>query len=340
MSNPIFIIGTERSGTNLLRLILNSHSKIAIPHPPHIMKNFFRLEPSYGDLSWDENFRRLIRDVVTMVELHPYPWEIKIDKERIFSDVRSRDLINIFFAVYDQYLDSTGKARWACKSTFMINHVALVRHYYPQAQFIYMVRDGRDVAVSAKQAIFNHYNVYYIAQLWKKEQQLGLYWLRKLPGESISLVKYEDLLSDPQKTVKSLCSFLNEPYEEGMLQFFKTPESQKSAKLSAAWKNTASPIIKDNLGKFKQSLKRQEIDLFEAISGLELDSFGYELTRPLHVLEGVRVRGVKFRVVYFFEEIFLMLKVQIRHFFTDSNNSLRYRKFWFLKFIGFIRFFK
>ncbi|MCR4286857.1 MAG: sulfotransferase, partial [Deltaproteobacteria bacterium] len=56
--SPIFIIGTERSGTNLLRLILNAHPNIALPHPPHIMKNFSGLVPLYHYLGVDGNFRR------------------------------------------------------------------------------------------------------------------------------------------------------------------------------------------------------------------------------------------------------------------------------------------
>lgn len=335
--DPIFIIGTERSGTNLLRLILNSHSNIAIPHPPHIMKNFSRLEPLYGDLSQDVNFKKLINDVVTTVDLHPYPWEIKVDRDRIFRAAGERNLINIFFAVYNQYLESTRKARWGCKSTFMIYHVALIRHYYPGARFIYMVRDGRDVAVSAKKTIFNHFSVYYSAQLWKKEQQLGIYWLHRLSKDSIFPVKYEELLRDPQSMVRSLCDFLNEPYEEGMLQFFDTAESKKSGSLSAAWENTANPIMKDNFGKFKAELKQREIDLFEAIAAPELDYFSYELTRPLHISESINARGVKFKCRYFFEEIFLAIKIQLKCLFTDKNNVLRYEKYWFLKFIRIVR---
>jgi hypothetical protein len=335
--DPIFIIGTERSGTNLVRLILNSHPDIAIPHPPHILKNFFKLEPFYSDLSCDANFRLLIKDVVKMVQLHPYPWGIKIDKEKIFRQARERNLINVFFAIYDQYLESTGKKRWGCKSTFMINHVELVRRYFPSAQFIYMVRDGRDVAVSAKGAIFNHYCVYYTAQLWKKEQQIGIYWHNKLPKNEIFLLRYEELLSNPETTVRSLCAFLNEPYLEGMLSFFNTEEAKKSSSLSAAWKNTSKPIIKDNFEKFKTGLTEKEIDLFEAIAGQELDYFSYKLAKPFYVSESSRARGVKFRLGYLFEEIFLMLKVQIAHLFSDKNSLLRLKKFWFLKFIGVIR---
>ncbi len=328
---PIFIIGTERSGTNLLRLILNSHPNISIPHPPHIMKNFFKLEPLYADLSQDTHFKKLIRDVVKMVELHPYPWEIKIDRDGVFRQARERNLICIFFAIYDQYLEGAHKKRWGCKSTFMLYHVALIRRYYPCAKFIYMVRDGRDVAVSAKETIFNRYNVYYTARLWKKEQQIGIYWLSKLSKEEMILIKYEDLLSNTEEVIRSLCLFLNEPYQESVLGFFNTAEAKKSGSLSTAWRNTSGPILKDNFGKFRTELKTREIDLFEAIAAQELDHFSYKLTKPFYLLEGVRARGVKFKVGYLIEEVFLMFKVQLRHLFTDKNNFLRFKKFWFLK---------
>ena len=334
---PIFIIGTERSGTNLLRLILNSHSDIAIPHPPHIMKNFSKLEPLYGDLREDKNFKALIRDVVTMVGLHPYPWEIKLDGEKIFRQIPERNLINIFFAIYDQYLESTHKKRWGCKSTFMIYHVALIRRYYPRAKFLYMVRDGRDVALSAKKSIFNRYSVYYTARLWKKEQQIGISWLSDLSSKDIFVVKYEDLLSDPQAAVKSLCDFLDEPFEKSMLDFAATKEAKKSASISASWKNTSRPIIKDNVNKFKNELTDKEVFLFEAIAGPELEYFSYALTKPRCVSEKDRIVRSAFRLRYLAEELQLMFKAQLEHFFTDKNNFLRIKKYLFLKLIRITR---
>lgn len=329
--DPIFIIGTERSGTNLLRLILNSHSNIAVPHPPHILKNFFELEPLYGDLSEARNFRRLVNDVVRLVELHSYPWEMRIDRDKVVSEARERDLVNVYFAVYDQYRQKAGKKRWGCKSTFMINHVALVRHYYPDAKFIYMVRDGRDVAVSAKDVIFNRYSVYYIAKLWREEQLTGMYWLNKLPRQNMLLLKYEELLSVPEGAVRNLCSFLGESYEGQMLDFFNTSEAKKSSSLSRAWRNTSGPIMRNNIGKYKAALTPSEIALFEAIAGRELDYFAYKLENPAHILEGMRGRGIKFRMKYLWEEMFLMLRAQLKSLFTDRNIFLRCRKYLFLK---------
>jgi hypothetical protein len=170
--------------------MLNAHSSIAVPHPPHIVKLFSTLERHYGDLNHDRNYRCLIDDVCRMVELHTYPWHIKPDRERIFFQSRDRNLLTIYFQIYDQYLASTGKRRWACKSTFMIEHVEEILRYYPDARFIFMVRDGRDVAVSAKSSIFNHFHVYYSAQRWQREQRLGLDWLARLSPEQISLLNH------------------------------------------------------------------------------------------------------------------------------------------------------
>ncbi len=331
---PIFIIGTERSGTNLLRAILNSHSNIAIPHPPHIMENFFKIEPLYSVFG-ESGFKAMINDVVRMVELHPYSWPIRIDRERIFIEAKSRDLINIFFCIYEQYLEYTGKKRWGCKSTFMINHVALVRHYYPKAQFIYMVRDGRDVAVSAQKSIFNNYSIYYIARRWQKEQGLGIYWLNKLSREEIYLLKYEDLIDSPLETINKICIFLGETFENRMLEFFQDKDIQKGAALSVSWKNMARPIIKGNYDKYKYELTKKDIELFEALTWREMDYFSYKLTNPVYFLESFARQKERPGFYDNFQEVMGFLKIQFFAFFTDKNNFLRYKKRIFLNLLRF-----
>lgn len=325
--SPIFIIGTERSGTNLLRLILNAHPNIAIPHPPHIMRNFSGLIPLYHELGKDANFKRLIGDVVRSVELHHYPWGIRLDSGRIFKEAKGRDLISIFFCIYNQFLESTGKGRWGCKSTFMLLHVESVLKCYPPARFIYMARDGRDVAASAKKTIFNRYSVYYTAGLWRDEQRICIRWLNELPKENIMLLRYEDLLREPEGSIRTVCSFIREDYNPAMLDFFKTEEARKSSSISDAWRNTGSPIIRDNLMKYCGELTEDEIDLFEAIAGRELGLLSYALKNPRYTKEG----EAGFRLRYLIEEWLLMLKVQLKYLFIDRNNFLRFRKFLFLK---------
>jgi len=330
---PIFIIGTERSGTNLLRLMLDAHPDIAVPHPPHILKNFFDLEPLYGDLGVDSRFMTLINDVLGMIALHPYPWRINLDADTIFQSCRDRSLVSIFFAIYDQYSTTKGKQRWACKSTFMIRHVALVRRYFQSAKFIYLVRDGRDVAASARETIFNHYSAYYSACLWRQEQRDGIHWLEKLGDKEILLVKYEELVHDPEITLRSLCTFLDVQFHPEMLEYFKTEEAKRSGALSEAWRNTAKPVQGESVGRFRRVLSEGDIALFETLAREELLYFSYPLKSGNSESEAFRCKNSNFRLWYLLEETARMIRVQSRYLFRDRNNILRYKKYWYLRWL-------
>jgi hypothetical protein len=333
VSAPIFIIGTERSGTNLLRLMLNAHSSIAVPHPPHIMKFFGPLEPLYGNLTVDANFRLLIADVCRMVELHTYPWEIRPDREQVFQRAVDRNLLAVYFQVYDQYLAYARKQRWACKSTFMIEHVAEILRYQPDARFIFMVRDGRDVAVSAKMSIFNHFHVYYSARRWQREQRLGLSWLAKLPPEQIMLLKYEELIADPEATVRRLCGFLGETFEEQMLEYHRSREAQKSGGLSVSWENTSRPVISDNTNKFRRELSINEILQFEVIAHREMLELGYHPDHSLELLVMQQSGLTRERFLYRLSEFRLKMKAEVRHVIKDNNSSARLKKNLYMTFI-------
>jgi hypothetical protein len=323
---PIFIIGTERSGTNLLRLMLNAHPHIAVPHPPHIMKLLGPLEHRYGDLTDDGNFRRLIAAACRLVELHTYPWEIRPDRERVFREARDRNLLCIYFALYDQYLASTDKERWCCKSTFMIERVGEILRYHPAARFIFMVRDGRDVAVSAKESIFNHFHVFYSARRWQREQRLGLSWLTQLGPEQVFLLRYETLLANPEATVRRLCDFLGEEFRPEMLEYYRSGEARKSGSLSISWQNTAKPVLTANTAKFHRCLRPDEILLFEAIAGEALAELGYELLNAPALQADQRAALLQERFCYRLSEIGLKLKAEVRHLLKDRNSLARLRK--------------
>lgn len=335
--DPIFIIGTERSGTNLLRLILNTHPDIAVPHPPHIMKLFTPLLHLYGDLTDDRLFKRLIADVCRMVELHTYPWEITPNREQVFLEAAGRELICIYFALYDQYLQQSGKKRWCCKSTFMIDHVADILRFYPEARFIFMVRDGRDVAVSAKSSIFNHYHPFYSAKRWRREQRLGLDWLQTLPREQIILLKYEELTEHPQETVARLCTFLSLPFHTSMLEFHRSHEASKSASLSISWQNTSKPVLSGNRGKFRNQLTGNEILMYEAIACIELEQLGYGLVNQSEQLLHAAKDLARERFTYRVKEWAMKLRTETDHLLKDRNSGARIRKNLFMTYLAVTR---
>lgn len=323
MQTPFFIIGTERSGTNLLRVILNSHSKIAIPHPPHIFKNLYPILKTYGNLNNNYNLEKLIKDVITLIKLHPYPWDISLNYSNIFDHIEEKSLIAILFYIYNQYKIKHHKKIFGCKSTFMINYSDNILSFNPSAKFIYLVRDGRDVAISAKSSIFNNYSVYYTAKLWKKEQHIGISLLEKLPKNQIFLLTYEELIQNLKKNIQLLCDFLEIKFEPNILNYYETKSAQKSNLICTSWENTAKPILANNFQKYLYQMKVSDIALFDAIAQAELKYFGYKVYNYK--------KNYKFKLRYLAEELFLLLKTQLKSIFKDKNNLLRYKKFVFVK---------
>lgn len=326
-NQPFFIIGTERSGSNLLRAILNSHVRIAIPHPPHIMKELGPKEKSYGDLSHNQNFYHLIDDVIKLVKLHFVSWPVELNREDIFKKAETRSLYSINAIIYEGYSAHMNKNRWGCKSTFMIHYIDEILKVHPKAQFIHLIRDGRDVAVSARKSVFNHFHPYYVAKLWSKEQALALYWRERLPAQQFKTIHYEKLITRPELTVREICAFLEEEYQEDLLFYFEKKDVTELSKLSTSWKNISRAVLSDNSKKYKIELTSSEITLFESLSEKELEAFGYDLETEKSQLNMVRERlTTRIKIRYYFEEKLSQLKVELDALMNDKNFIQRWKK--------------
>jgi hypothetical protein len=324
IDNPIFIVGTERSGSNLLRLLLNEISGIAIPHPPHLMRDLSKVIWRYGDLQVDANFRRLIGDAVQLVRLHFSPWPFELSTERIFKEAVARNLYAVYAAIHEQYLEQSGRKRWGCKSTFMIEHVGDVVAHHAEPQFIHLVRDVRDVAVSARRSVFSHYHPYFVAKLWQREQAKGLSWATQLPAKAWLTVRYEDLIADPESKMREVCRFLGARYNEKIMRFFEGESARELSGLSRSWENVARPVLRENAQKFRRELSGEEIRLIESVAWHEMEALGYTpLTEPVELHDPPSwLRRAQFRL----EEEWMMLKEEGKALLKDRNARYRLKK--------------
>ena len=272
--HPVLIIGTERSGSNLLRLILNEHPDLAIPHPPHLMRYLAPLAASYGDLTVEANRREVVRDALTILRRHIHPWLCTVDEEA----VTRRALPSVFGVVaeiYEQYRAWAGKPRWGCKSTFTIHYVDEVLADYPGARFLWLVRDPRDVAVSSKSSVFNPCHPYRTARLWREQQELGLAVLERCGGARVRRVRYEDLVTGPETEIRSICAFLDLRFDERMLRHHESSAARETAALSESWHNTDRPITTARVGRYRLGLSAADRRLVEAETAHLLPRFGY-----------------------------------------------------------------
>ena len=328
---PIFIVGTERSGSNLLRLILNAHPAIAVPHPPHVLRYFASLEAGYGDLTDVENLDNLAGDVLRLLDTHIHPWEIPIDRARLVGDADPKDLFGIFAGLYDQYADVSRKPRWGCKSTFMLHHVDRIFARYPEAKLLLLVRDPRDVAASSKVSVFNPFLPIRTARLWARQQRLGISLSESLGETRLLLQTYEDLISEPERSVTKICSFLDTDFDEGMLRFFETSEARRGGALSESWSNTSRPILSNNSGKYTSGLTPAEILQVEAVAHEEMSELGYPTEHGAEVLERQELPG---EMSLHLREAGRQVAVELRSLRKDRNVHLRWRRTLLMQWLG------
>jgi len=281
---PIFMIGTQRSGSNLLRLMLNQLPEVAAPHPPHILQRLMPLVPSYGDLSDDANFAALVNDVCRLVELNPVPWEgVNLDRTEITRRCLERSLVAAFGAIYDSMAAARQAETWCCKSLANISYLADIERYFGgSARYVYLYRDGRDVAVSFQKAVVGEKHVYHIAREWSATQRLALAHRERIGARRFFSISYEDITTQPERSMRRLCDFLGYRYTPSMLNFHQTDEAMKAARSSELWGNVVNPVMSNNSRKFLTELSRPDIALFESAAGDVLDQLGYERIATKH----------------------------------------------------------
>lgn len=273
---PIFMIGTQRSGSNLLRLMLDQLPDIAAPHPPHILQRMMPLLAVYEDLTDDANFSQLVEDVCRLVELNPVPWEsVTLDRRDIAKRCRERSLVAASCAVYDAYAEARNARTWCCKSLANIAYIDAIDAYVPDAQYIYLYRDGRDVAVSFRKAVVGEKHFYHIAKDWSDTQQLALNHRQKISPERFFSLSYEALTSDDEASMRRLCKFLKVKYTESMLEFHTSDEAARAAAASDLWQNVSNPVMRNNTRKYLKEARIADVRIFESVAGHVLDALGY-----------------------------------------------------------------
>ena len=199
---PIFVVGAPRSGTTLMRSIIDAHPNICCP-------------------VWETGiFEKLATIVNGDIKLH-------LEKSPNFPMKRSDLLQWCQRSVEDLMhclVSEIGKPRWAEKTPAHVFHIDLIHEIFPQAQFIHMIRNGRDVVRSLQNMLFGPRDIRWSTKRWIESVQAGRVSGEKLPKGQYLEIRYEDLLRNPEQILKQLCEFVREPWMPQMLDFHK-PEN-------------------------------------------------------------------------------------------------------------------
>src|SRR5262245_3525808 len=286
---PFFLLGHDRSGTTMLRLILD-RGDVAIPP-----ESMFLLDVQPGQPA---------EDVLQAAWSHPRVrlWGLEGDPPTIPDALNGADAFRYAVsAPFAAYAGGEGKTRWGDRTPAYVGHVDRLASIWPDARFVVLVRDGRDVALSVMGVPFGPNNAWAAARSWATAIRQGRDAARRYPGRVIE-VRYEDLVANPDVEVQAICSFLALDYSPDMLAIEQTDRSKVVEDQAGWFTNVWSGITTAAVGKWRTDLTPRQVEMFESVAGDELRSLGYATNGvatssglvPAYAAHDAAMRGVNF----------------------------------------------
>ncbi|MDL4772714.1 sulfotransferase family protein [Actinomadura xylanilytica] len=274
-NRPFFVIGCPRSGTTLLQLMLHSHRRIAVPAETRFLLPAYTARCDFGDLQDTDN-RRALAEWITGRKATKFR-ELGLDAAEVVDEIVAGPptLGSALGIVFRAYARKTGKPRWGDKRPSYSQHVVPLLRLFPQAQFVHLIRDGRDCVASLKEMPWFKHDVHHAVSYWREAIDAGRRNAARLGPGAYYEVQYERLVADPAKELTGLCAFLGEEFDPAMTE----PQAlaQRTVPTRKKWhKLTHDAVTAGRVGSWTDRLEPWELGLAEAAFGGRLTDYGYE----------------------------------------------------------------
>ena len=255
----------------MLRLMLNAHSRLSIPFESAFVPKFYRCADQYGDLAQHQNIARLLEDIRR--ERHVVRGELIPDAAAVLA-TGPKSYAGLVNAIFATHAATKSKPRWGDKTPGYGSDLDILWKLFPGSKVIHVVRDGRDVALSNRTLSWGIYSMPRVASAWRWETLLT----RKL-GHMIDAhyleVRYEDLVQDPERELRRICTHIGERYEPTMLEYHRSARDEMPRE-SLQWHGSSVlPPDKGKAFQWQRQLSRTDRIIFEDHAGDALEAFGY-----------------------------------------------------------------
>jgi LPS sulfotransferase NodH len=284
LTAPLLLLGVRRSGTTLLRVILDRSSAIAIPDESYFVPQLAHRHPDPVD---PDRFLDDLRRLPTLAE-----WGLSAqDVATLLRPGMATG--EAIAAVFRAYAATRGRPRWGDKTPMYMQHVSLLERLFPDALFVHLIRDGRDAALSFLQMpegivtrTWAHpRSAAGFACQWRTELRAARSLGQRLGASRYLEVRYEDLVGDPPAVVRSICEFAGLSFDPGMLDYAGTVDVSAKPHLGRL-RQPPTKGVRD----WHVEMKAEDARAFEVIAGDLLAELGYELREPGSAGAGVRGR--------------------------------------------------
>lgn len=288
---PVFVLGVPRSGTTLLALMLDAHSRIAIPYESHFMVSYFES----GELNNDLNEIAARRNLVCRILNEPYVrgWDYRVQFADIDLD-QCGSLAGAIDQVFSAYARHHNKCRWGDKTPRYTRFPYVINRLFPRCKFVHIIRDGRDVALSLARQRWGANHWYRGLEFWQDTVTRTRDMLRMLPCERVHELRFEDLVENPDSSMHHVCEFLGIEYESGMIRDYQEHAAEKVGnRITAHHVHLQRPPSLSETGKWMSQLSRVDQAIAFEIAGKVLIQLGYPAGISQHPLRHIRKGTLK-----------------------------------------------
>ncbi|HET6682149.1 MAG TPA: sulfotransferase [Gaiella sp.] len=291
---PVIVLGVRRSGTTLLRVMLDRNPTLAVPDESYFVPQLARRHRTPVDpMAFVEDLRRL----PTLVE-----WGLSPDAlvPRLREDMATGEAIG---TVFSAYAAERGKERWGDKTPLYMQHLGLLERLFPDARYVHLIRDGRDAALSflsvpeglMTEGWGHPHDAQGYACQWATEVRAARRLGARVGPDRYLELRYERLVAEPEAVLREVCGFAGLEFDAGMLDYVGRTDSA----LKAHQQRLNEPP-RQGVRDWRTEMAPDDVRAFEGVAGSVLGELGYDVETSGNAyvrLTSYRVRSAAWRGV-------------------------------------------
>jgi len=269
------MFGFERSGTTLLSMMVGAHPDIAVPLS--VTGMWFRYADQldqYNDVGTQADLERLVDDLLAEERIRL--WDAEFDRATMLAGLAPGSYADVIRRFHVSYAQAMGKPWWANLDIATLDSMDVAHRWFPDAKFIHIVRDGRDVALSHETMPYGASNTAECAAEWKFRISVNRKMGAMLGRDRYHVVRYEDLVLNSADALNGICEFIGVPFAADMLSYHSMVDAKIPEDKRWLWPALDKPPVKSKAYGWKRRMSKTKRLVFEDVAGETLKSLGYE----------------------------------------------------------------
>ena len=269
---PFFVVGSDRSGTTMLMMMLDAHPELGVSRESWFLIDLMDALPLEGPLD-DEQVGRAYE----ILRAHPrwQRWDIPDEQLRAALDALEKpDLATLVEAVFRLDLERNGKASWGDKTPAYVREIDRILTLFPDARFVHLVRDARDVCISLRKVGWHGPTLANMARYWNEHVASGIEAGRRRGEPTYLEIAYEDLVLDVEGQLRRICGFLGVDFDPAMLHWYEqTAEKTADRPMKYQTKLHRAPRPSD-VGRWRREMSAFDVAIVETYAGDTMRAVG------------------------------------------------------------------